>query len=86
MLDWDSLIPERAGQHEAPTWTKCPTMSNQKRAVSNPELDSSNPVTARDTDGFLPSVQLVQLKKQGRGKEEGKTARAKLMRWLVLAE
>ena len=76
MLDWDSLIPDRAGQHDAPTGTKCPTVSHQKQAVSHPKWDSSNPVTARLTDEFLPSVPVVPLKEQGRGKEEEKIGEA----------
>jgi len=76
MLNWDALMPDRAGQHEADTGTKCPTVSQSKRPVSHPEWDSSNPVAERDAGMFLSSVPVVPLKKQGRGKEEEKTGEA----------
>ena len=76
MLDWDSLIISPASMHTggneaetAKTGTKCPSVSHQKQPVSHSEWDRSNPVTARVTAEFLPSVPLVPLKKQGRGKE-----------------
>ena len=79
MIDWDSLIgpstDDKAGAVErkiAGDGTKCPTVSQPKRQVSHPRWDSLNSVTAKLTAEFYPSVPLVPLKKQGRGKQEGK--------------
>ncbi len=79
MLDWDSLIntpasaqPGGNGAGTTETGTKCPSVSRQNRPVSHPERDTSKPVMARLTDDLPPSVPVVPLEKQGRGKETEK--------------